>query len=54
MVRSTRMQIGGRIKWDYRVSSVPVYTDDYGRSPILEYVCVALLGLNILAELAGF
>ena len=46
-------QAGGGILWDYRVSSVAVYTDNSAVLSAIEIACMALLGLNILSEFAG-
>jgi hypothetical protein len=48
-----RWQAGGAIKWDYHVSSVPVYTDNKHRYPTLEAICILFLASNFLIELKG-
>ena len=40
--------------WDFQISTVPIYLSegDKGRQ-ILEYICMGMLGINILVEVSG-
>jgi hypothetical protein len=48
-------QAGGKVEWDYSIFTVPVYayqnTEKTRRA--LEVICIILLVMNVLSELAG-
>ena len=49
-------QLGGKIKWDYAISSVPVYPysdQNFGWRVFVEVICVFQLAVNCYLEFSG-